>query len=93
MIERLIKSWETTLIGVIILGIGVYLLINKLITPAESVPFIGGLYGIYHKKKKKDINQLKQKQDEKIDSIRTAGKSELDSKLSKFRAKQRQLKN
>ena len=82
MIERIFTNWKTTLVGVGILVFGLVMLYLQKITTVESLPFIGGLYGIYYKRKKKDL-------DDEVDRIESADKSELDNELSKFRKRQR----
>lgn len=88
MIERIFKNWKSTLIGVGVLIFGCVLLYQQKTTLVESLPFLTGLYGLFYKEKKK-VEEIKENRDEEIRDIDNDSKSELDSKLSEFRKRQR----
>lgn len=57
MIERITKSWKSSLIGVAILIAGFGLLYAEKVTMTEATPFLVGVLGLLYKEKKNDNNK------------------------------------
>jgi hypothetical protein len=89
MIERILTNWKSTVIGLGILVFGMALLWTGKADVLESLPFLTGLYGLFYRKQREEIQTTETKRDEEINDIRSANREELDSRLSKFRKRQR----
>jgi len=53
MIERITKSWKSSVLGVLVLLSGFFLVFMEKITLTEFLPFLIGVYGIFYKENKK----------------------------------------
>lgn len=51
MIDRITKSWKSSLIGVAIIGAGFGLLYTEKVTMGEATPFLVGILGLLYKEK------------------------------------------